>query len=78
MKWQSALTKKQLAHLRWTVNGDSPTLHRFKTLRKGQRKLEAHANAEGFKFYIACHDCDAIEYRLKERGVIDWKEPKTN
>jgi len=70
MKWQKARTKKQLAHLRWTVNGDTPTLHRFKILRKAQAKMEADELARSGNRIFACHDCNSIEYRLKEAGKL--------
>ena len=68
MRWQKALTKKQLAHMRWSVNGDNPTLTRFRQLREFQRNLEQEAEDKGMTMF-ACHDCRAIEFRLREKGV---------
>ena len=63
MRWQKALTKKQMAHLRWTLDGDMPTLTLFRWLRVQQKRIEATSRAGGF-FTIACHECDEIERRL--------------
>ncbi len=63
MRWQKALTRKQMAHLRWSVNGNPPTLTQFRILRTSQRKMERDATTLGH-FTIACHDCNEIERRL--------------
>jgi hypothetical protein len=66
MRWQKALTKKQLAHMREFQN--TLTLREFKTLRIYQKGQEKKSEADGF-FSIACHDCNEIERRLREKGV---------
>ena len=78
MKWQKALTKKQLKHLRWTVNGDTPTLYRFRILRKAQAKMEADELARSGNRIFACHDCNSIEYRLKEAGKLQPNKDEGN
>jgi hypothetical protein len=66
MKWQKALTKKQLAHMReWQ---DTLTLRDFKKLRIAQREMERNSAARGH-FSISCHDCNEIERRLREKEV---------
>jgi hypothetical protein len=66
MKWQKALTKKQLAHMREFQ--DTLTLRDFKKLRIAQKKMERTSEERGF-FTIACHECNDIERRLREKGV---------
>ena len=68
MKWQNAITKKQMAHLRWSLNGGTPSLKRFMHLRNFQRGLEQESADKGFTMF-ACHDCRGIEFRLREKGV---------
>ena len=77
MKWQKALTKKQMAHLRWTVSSKShgiwntPTLGRFRILRTSQRRLEANELARSGNMIFACHDCNEIERRLVAAGKME-------
>ncbi len=69
MKWQTLLTKSQLAHLRWSVNGDTPTLARFKFLREEQAVMNAVRRNSGLNSDV-CHDCFMIEARLKAGGKL--------
>jgi hypothetical protein len=68
MRWQKALTKKQLAHMREFQN--TLTLRDFKKIRIHQKVMEKKSEADGF-FSIACHDCNEIERRLVAAGNME-------
>lgn len=69
MKWQKLLTKTQLAHLRWSRDGNTPTLQSFIQLRKSQAELKVKRAA--MKLYAPlCGECDEIEARLKSGGKL--------
>ena len=61
-----ALTIKELRHMR--ENQDTLSLRSFWKNRKHQKMLEARAEREGYKHYIACHTCNWIEHKLNEAG----------
>ena len=70
MKWQQALTKAQLKHLRWSVDGETPTLHSFRMLREFQAgRAKVRAEKYGLNSPL-CTECDEIEARLKEAGKL--------
>lgn len=60
MKWQKKLNKTQLAHIRWLMNGETPTLRGFNETRDWQRKEEEKQG----QFGARCRDCEKIERRL--------------
>jgi len=63
MRWQQALTKQQLRHMRkWQP---SLTLNSFMINREHQKNIE-----ETEVRYNACPECAAIEARLREKGVL--------
>lgn len=69
MRWQDALTKKELAHLRWSRDGATPSLQAFIELREYQdtqrvRRAKAHLYAP------LCVTCDEIEQKLKDCGKL--------
>ena len=59
-RWQDKLTKKELKHLRWALNGATPSLKRFKELRTCQKISEQKWN----NGITQCFDCLRIENKL--------------
>ena len=69
MRWQQSLTKGQLQHLRWSRDGQAPTLRSFKVLREHQAGLKRQREASGL-YSSLCPVCDQVEARLKEKGNL--------
>jgi len=69
MRWQTLLTKEQLAHLRWSRDGATPSLESFKILREHQATQKAE-RAKMRLYAPLCSECDEIEVRLKEGGKM--------
>ena len=69
MRWQDALTKEQLSHLRWSRDGAAPSLASFKKLREHQAGQTAERAKMGLYAPLCCH-CDRIEAQLKEVGKL--------
>ena len=71
MKWQHAITKQELAHVRWSTHGRT-TLGAFAALRVSQKKMEAESRARHPDFRMTCcHECNHIEFKLMEAGKLE-------
>ena len=73
-KWMKHLTIAELKHMKELQ--DTLSLRSFLKNRKAQKEWEAKARADGFDHFTACHDCNHIEFKLQEAGVL--KRPDNN
>ncbi len=64
MKWQNAISKKDMEHLRDTMSG-TPTLTRFRNQRKHQKDLAKRREVEEDRI---CLWCSIIEHTLTSKG----------
>jgi len=69
MRWQSILSKKELAHLRWSRDGAAPSLQAFRELRVYQNKQDLLRSSMGLNA-PSCHECNVIEAKLQKEGKI--------
>ena len=69
MRWQSLLSKTELKHLRWSVNGATPTLNSFRMLREYQKAQEAKRAKMGLNAPL-CVCCNEIEAKLQKDGKL--------